>query len=418
MTMYIHKKIDLLQFQDSAGAANKLLSDAVTTVPLTIFLECSVESNSSPVEWLHKLGKVVECVRSQRPDGRIFFLADAWWKYFDSDVVNIGFNDVLYTDTCLYKYYHEIVKKHCAPVVYRWPSNSKKFLFLTGRPEGANRIRLLHKFVQRGLIDQCEWSLHLSFDRDVLERKVHKSVPELSVIEFRNFINTYKRNPDNITMTQMNHAITYNGLHYDVGLYLNTCFTVVPETSFKDTQYPFLTEKIWKSIINKHPFILAGDTHSLEKLNSMGFVTFEQYLPIKDYANIINTEQRLDAIVDNTEYLINNIYKHRDQIAAAVKHNSTVIDELYCAARLNIQNFIDKHQLEIPIEELIDTVNFKSLLYTEEEEQQPINDSNFVNFYNSVKGDNWPECQTEDDYNLLPGHIQIECQEVFGYVPK
>jgi organic radical activating enzyme len=38
-------------------------------------------------------------------------------------------------------------------------------------------------------------------------------------------------------------------------------------------------------------------------------------------------------------------------------------------------------------------------------------------FYNEIKDPSWPECPTEDQFQLLPENIQKECQEVFGYVP-
>lgn len=36
-------------------------------------------------------------------------------------------------------------------------------------------------------------------------------------------------------------------------------------------------------------------------------------------------------------------------------------------------------------------------------------------FYNQIKDPSWPECPTEDQFSLLPEHIQSECQDVHGY---
>jgi len=38
-------------------------------------------------------------------------------------------------------------------------------------------------------------------------------------------------------------------------------------------------------------------------------------------------------------------------------------------------------------------------------------------FYDQIRDSSWPDCTTEDQFALLPEHIQQECQEKFGYVP-
>ena len=52
----------------------------------------------------------------------------------------------------------------------------------------------------------------------------------------------------------------------------------------------------------------------------MGFKTFEEYLPIK-YDSIVDYEQRLNAIVENVEFLVNNIKILENDIIHDTKHN-------------------------------------------------------------------------------------------------
>lgn len=42
---------------------------------------------------------------------------------------------------------------------------------------------------------------------------------------------------------------------------------------------------------------------------------------------------------------------------------------------------------------------------------------NTISEYNDIKADEWPDITTVDEFYQLPMHIQIECREVFGYVP-
>lgn len=66
----------------------------------------------------------------------------------------------------------------------------------------------------------------------------------------------------------------------------------------------FLTEKTWKFVMAKQPFIVLGFTHSLARMRDIGYKTFHPYIN-ESYDNIENDEERLMAIVDEIERLCN-----------------------------------------------------------------------------------------------------------------
>lgn len=74
-----------------------------------------------------------------------------------------------------------------------------------------------------------------------------------------------------------NHCHTYAST-FD--LYRNTYFSVVTETNFFMEQEPalFLTEKIFKPIAHKHPFIVLGRPKTLSFLKDIGYKTFENII--------------------------------------------------------------------------------------------------------------------------------------------
>jgi hypothetical protein len=43
--------------------------------------------------------------------------------------------------------------------------------------------------------------------------------------------------------------------------------------------------------------------------------------------------------------------------------------------------------------------------------------STWQDFYNQIRDPSWPECNSEDQFHLLPYGVQQECQQQFGYVP-
>jgi hypothetical protein len=44
--------------------------------------------------------------------------------------------------------------------------------------------------------------------------------------------------------------------------------------------------------------------------------------------------------------------------------------------------------------------------------------STWREFYNEIKDPNWPECDSESQFDSLPEHIRQECITVFGYTPE
>ena len=74
---------------------------------------------------------------------------------------------------------------------------------------------------------------------------------------------------------------------------------VVTETMFWDDR-THLTEKIFKPIVAKQPFVLVGCYKNLEYLRDYGFRTFDRWWS-EDYDNISDPHQRLNAVVDVIE---------------------------------------------------------------------------------------------------------------------
>ncbi len=76
---------------------------------------------------------------------------------------------------------------------------------------------------------------------------------------------------------------------------------VVTETCFWEKK-KHLTEKIFKPIVSKQPFILLGCANNLEYLKSYGFKTFDKWWD-ESYDNIQDPVDRLKAVVNLIEQL-------------------------------------------------------------------------------------------------------------------
>ena len=78
---------------------------------------------------------------------------------------------------------------------------------------------------------------------------------------------------------------------------------VVTETCFWDEK-DHLTEKIFKPIVARMPFVLVGCTNNLAYLRSYGFKTFDQWWD-ESYDSIADPIQRLQAVVKIIEDICN-----------------------------------------------------------------------------------------------------------------
>jgi hypothetical protein len=88
--------------------------------------------------------------------------------------------------------------------------------------------------------------------------------------------------------------------HFNPAWYDDTCISLVAESrvSRKPTEMLLITEKTFKPIAFRHPFLLWGEMGSLSRLKTLGFETFDNLFD-ESYDDISNHTQRLDAVVNN-----------------------------------------------------------------------------------------------------------------------
>ena len=67
--------------------------------------------------------------------------------------------------------------------------------------------------------------------------------------------------------------------------------------------YPLITEKLWRNIFLKKPFILVGQKNTLKYFNNLGYKTFHPYID-ESYDNL-EDDYRIKAAIDQVIKLIN-----------------------------------------------------------------------------------------------------------------
>ncbi len=140
----------------------------------------------------------------------------------------------------------------------------------------------------------------------------------------------------------------------DLELFQNSHLSLVTETYFFpfyhegnicDGESIFFSEKIFKPIIMKHPFMLVSRPRGLEMLRRIGFKTFSPFVD-ETYDKIEDDGERLAAIVSEVERLNNfsddQWHEWQISIEEIVEHNHKVITDrkkyMYPFTRPNHEN--------------------------------------------------------------------------------
>lgn len=120
---------------------------------------------------------------------------------------------------------------------------------------------------------------------------------------------------------------------YGEGTSSHTCIQMLKmNTWWKEM---FFTEKTYRSIFYKRPFLLFGSQHQLKMLHRFGFKTFDDILFDESYDNIENWQDRLTAIIAEAKRIcttktleeVHNIM-YSDAMKSVLEHNYNRLIEL------------------------------------------------------------------------------------------
>jgi hypothetical protein len=117
-----------------------------------------------------------------------------------------------------------------------------------------------------------------------------------------NTINHLPLKVDTDKILEINHA--YSPQRDLLKFYRNSYFSIVSETYFFKDNPKFFTEKIFKPIIHKHPFVLLSIPNMLSHLREYGYKTFDGIID-ESYDKIEDDEKRFLAVVNEIERLCN-----------------------------------------------------------------------------------------------------------------
>lgn len=120
--------------------------------------------------------------------------------------------------------------------------------------------------------------------------------------------------------------------HFSNFDFIKKSFVYIITETVAEYPYPYFSEKTWKAILFKMPFLIVGSKHSLKKLREFGFRTFSDFWN-EDYDNFDLAADRIDAVVrilrQLSELSIQELDNLNREIVPIVEYNQNHIKQFY-----------------------------------------------------------------------------------------
>jgi hypothetical protein len=204
-------------------------------------------------------------------------------------------------------------RKYTYDKMYTPGPKSKKFLCFN-RMYRQHRIDLLEEIIKYDLLKESYYSFTLPEHKLLDLEKYYSSVEPHP---YQNVISLKDSFPLILNLTEDRPMFGLDIIEDDLKYFENSYFSIITETVFYDmlskqsTFYSLLldsehcvfpTEKTYKAIGMKHPFIVVSTDGFLKEIRKQGYKTFSPYID-ESYDTIVDDKARLAAIVNEVKRL-------------------------------------------------------------------------------------------------------------------
>lgn len=197
---------------------------------------------------------------------------------------------------------HKLAKLPIIPKSMDFSGVRKTFLCLN-RLHRWHRVNLFMLWNANGLLEDSYYTMDNKSnfpadsinDENIWFKYIDSSLKNRFNISDDDIDNLHKKLP--LTIDEFGEASKMASLYGPVDpYYQSSLISIVTETNFENNDI-FNTEKIFKPMIHRHPFILVGPYKSLAHLKEMGYQTFSDFWD-ESYDDIEDPRERLVKIVE------------------------------------------------------------------------------------------------------------------------
>lgn len=209
----------------------------------------------------------------------------------------------------------------------------------------THRTTLALALDKAGLVDRSFFSMN-------------KTDPENPSAHFKNTVNLYSNPELEITQVDVNNFLEKLPLVVDGeteinqmcqdfnaaarNFYKDSLVSIVTETNFELAELT-LTEKSWKPLKEKHPFIIVGVPGALKAMRELGFKTFSDFWDER-YDETEDPRARLKMIIDVAKYIGS---WSNDKILDFKKNVKPILDHNFETLRIDSSNVIVNKIIDI-----------------------------------------------------------------------
>lgn len=364
-----------------------------------------------PYVWSTHLRNIFDYLCTSRPGLKIVLWLDNLYKHDVKPLeqLHVYCDEVIFIDHNLARTWCLLIDREVSGCNSEWRSDREHFLFLPGKPFKPNRIRLFWKLLQKGFRDRMIWSLAVP-NQDEIDR-CRVFLPELDDKQYNDFL------ANNIRILDRNEIMRktfYPGMPYDVDLFSNSLFRVISETECDSLYFapPRATEKTWIAIYNRLPFIMSSQPKGLGFLENLGVDPYRDFLAIPnpddpdrpgylDYRNTnlamhyldwqkdfgifyqnykdpawpvwrdldtnyrhevfqnytkpidSDVEQRLDAIVENSDHFFRSLREGKDIVRKITETNHQCFMDLGCDEYIKTKDMLRRHSFNVDAHDVL-----------------------------------------------------------------
>jgi len=229
---------------------------------------------------------------------------------YPNNVTSIGFD---FFDNMVYEifsrpwFYNEVNRlgvEHaeydvCVPMGYY---RTHRHLFLQYLADTQENLKIV--------TDSRQNILPTEFTFDSLNMEPYLNKVGTSKFECHTTQQSFYQLNGSMALMQMPHKLMHAACRVNVAL----------ETTVRDTDQPYLTEKTYKILAQARPFVIYGDRNTLKKLQSKGFKTFDKFCD-ESYDQETNHEVRAKKAVDAVHQLIEACHSSPEEINNICRFN-------------------------------------------------------------------------------------------------
>lgn len=252
---------------------------------------------------------------------KVFFIHSNYniYEYADDYKIKCGKEDCINVIPYLWSipFFHNKFKHNdfMNETLYKqdYKSENKKAFNLLIRAQKVHRTRLLCDLEYVGLLDNnivsYDFNLYESYDDSVYYNQFEKIMDKNSdkFEKYWNQLNELRKNKPKRTI-DYEDLKSVQGINMETDIpYKNSLFTIVAESFFyEEEKIGYISEKVLKPIIHKHPFVVLSTSGTLTWLKNMGFKTFSDTGFIDEsYDAEVDANKRYSMVVNEIINLSN-----------------------------------------------------------------------------------------------------------------